>query len=31
MNQSQQTNRQILLASRPFGAPTNENFKMVET
>ncbi|MCJ7765996.1 MAG: NADP-dependent oxidoreductase [Thiovulaceae bacterium] len=31
MDQTQQTNRQILLASRPFGAPTNENFKMVQT
>ncbi len=31
MTQTQQTNRQVLLASRPFGAPTNENFKMVQT
>jgi NADPH-dependent curcumin reductase CurA len=31
MNQSKQANRQILLASRPVGAPTNENFKMVQT
>jgi NADPH-dependent curcumin reductase CurA len=31
MSQTQQTNRQILLASRPFGAPTNNNFKIVET
>lgn len=31
MNQTAQTNRQIVLASRPFGAPTNENFKTVVT
>lgn len=31
MKQTQQTNRQVLLASRPFGAPSNENFNMVQT
>ena len=31
MNQSKQTNRQILLASRPFGAPCDKNFKKVNT
>ncbi|WP_163373363.1 NADP-dependent oxidoreductase [Endozoicomonas acroporae] len=30
-NQSQNTNRQILLASRPSGAPTAENFKLVSS
>ncbi|WP_076412945.1 NADP-dependent oxidoreductase [Shewanella sp. UCD-KL12] len=29
MSQTQNINRQILLASRPFGAPTEENFKTV--
>ncbi len=29
MSQAQNINRQILLASRPFGAPTEENFKTV--
>lgn len=31
MKQSLQVNRQITLASRPFGAPTNENFEMIQT
>ncbi|MEW6998107.1 NADP-dependent oxidoreductase [Colwelliaceae bacterium BS250] len=31
MSQTEQTNRQIVLASRPLGAPTNENFKTVLT
>jgi len=31
MPQSDQINRQILLASRPVGAPKADNFKMVET
>jgi NADPH-dependent curcumin reductase CurA len=31
MTQTQNTNRQILLASRPFGAPTDENFELVQT
>eukprot|EP01066_Platyproteum_vivax_P007624 Platyproteum_vivax@DN3022_c0_g1_i1.p1 len=31
MSQNQQTNRQIVLASRPFGAPTNKNFRTVQT
>lgn len=31
MNQTEQTNRQIVLASRPVGAPTHENLKMVQT
>jgi len=31
IQQNQQINRQIVLASRPFGAPTNENFKTVRT
>ncbi|PKF63780.1 NADP-dependent oxidoreductase [Psychromonas sp. psych-6C06] len=31
MSQNQQTNRQIRLASRPFGAPTQENFKTVQS
>jgi len=29
--QSSETNRQIVLASRPFGAPTKENFQLVQT
>lgn len=31
MPQNNQINRQILLASRPVGAPRNENFKLVES
>lgn len=31
MSQSEQTNRQIVLASRPLGAPVNENFKTLLT
>jgi len=31
MTQTRHANRQILLASRPHGAPTTENFKMVQT
>ncbi len=31
MNQTQHINRQIVLASRPFGAPTDENFALLET
>lgn len=30
MNQTDKINRQIQLASRPFGAPTNDNFNFVE-
>lgn len=30
MEQSLQTNRQIVLASRPFGAPTDKNFDMIQ-
>ena len=28
MSQSKQTNRQIVLASRPHGAPTADNFRL---
>lgn len=31
MPQSETTNRRIVLASRPVGAPTNENFRLEET
>ena len=30
IDQTSQINRQIQLASRPFGAPTQENFALVE-
>lgn len=31
MNQNKQVNRQILLASRPFGAPSHDNFTLAQT
>ena len=31
LTQTTEINRQIVLASRPFGAPTNENFEFVQT
>jgi NADPH-dependent curcumin reductase CurA len=31
MNQNKQVNRQILLASRPFGAPSQDNFTLAQT
>ncbi len=31
MNQNNQVNRQILLASRPFGAPSQDNFALAQT
>lgn len=30
MNQDKQVNRQVLLASRPFGAPSHDNFTLVQ-